>query len=231
MRARRCSLESGVSTEAIARARFYPQLKKAMDELPAKMWEIDGEAPVEVVEQDDAQGHGPRVAAVRAQIEAAKFTGKGDRATVLRLFNEFVTQIANAMTATGEGVKGTYEGERNAAGEREGKGIFRGADGNVYDGEWVGDKMEGRGTYRHADGAVYDGEYVGDKMEGRGTYRHANGNVQVCRYLAGVLVGEGVIWLADRKTAWRILDGAAVEEVSLEEAAAIAARVGLPVPE
>ena len=208
MRARRCSLESGVSTEAIARARFYPQLKKAMDELPAKMWEIDGEAPVEVVEQDDAQGHGPRVAAVRAQIEAAKFTGKGDRATVLGLFNEFVTHIGNAMAATGEAVKGTYEGERNAAGEREGKGIFR-----------------------YADGRVYDGEYVGNKMEGRGTYRHANGNVQVCRYLAGVLVGEGVIWLADRKTAWRILDGAAVEEVSLEEAAAIAARVGLPVPE
>ena len=60
--ARRCSLESGVSTEAIARARFYPQLKAAMAKLPAKMWEIDGEAPVEVEEAEDPRGHGPRVA-------------------------------------------------------------------------------------------------------------------------------------------------------------------------
>ena len=124
-----------MSTEAIARARFFPQLKAAMAKLPAKMWEIDGEAPVEVVEADDPRGHGPRVAEVRAQIEAAKFTGKGDRATVLRLYNEFVTAINNAMVDTGEVVEGTYEGERNAAGKYEGKGIMRYADGDVYDWE------------------------------------------------------------------------------------------------
>ncbi len=68
----RCSLELGVSTEAIARARFFPKLKAAMAKLPAKMWEIDGEAPVEVVEADDPRGHGPRVAEVRAQIDLSR---------------------------------------------------------------------------------------------------------------------------------------------------------------
>merc|ERR1719424_2381538 len=154
-----------------------------MDELPAKMWEIDGEAPVEVVEQDDAQGHGPRVAAVRAQIEAAKFTGKGDRATVLGLFNDFVADIGNAMLASGEFMKREYEGEYNAAGEREGRGVERYADGNVYDGEWKADKKEGLGVFRLASAA--------GEREGRGVVRYASGNVYEGEWKAGLPEGRG----------------------------------------
>jgi len=53
---------------------------------------------------------------------------------------------------------------------------------------------------------------------------------EVGRYAADADVGEAVRWDEERKTAWRLVDGEEQEEVSLTEAAAIAARVGLPVP-
>ena len=43
-------------------------------------------------------------------------------------------------------------------------------------------------------------------------------------------VGEAAGWSADRATAWRVSDGKVGERISLEEAARIAERVGLPVP-
>ena len=58
----------------------------------------------------------------------------------------------------------------------------------------------------------------------------ADGRKLVGRYAADNSVGEAAGWSADGRTAWRVQDGAPVEAISLEEAAAIAARVGLPVP-
>ena len=43
-------------------------------------------------------------------------------------------------------------------------------------------------------------------------------------------VGEGAKWSADGQTAWRTQDGQPGEEISLEEARQIAARVGVPAP-
>ena len=60
------------------------------------------------------------------------------------------------------------EGERNAAGQ-----------------------PEGRGTMRYPNGDVYEGEFKQDKREGRGTYRKANGQVGVSCWKADKLVGEG----------------------------------------
>ena len=39
-----------------------------------------------------------------------------------------------------------YKGERNVAGEREGYGTVRFANGDVYEGEWKAGEKEGRGT-------------------------------------------------------------------------------------
>ena len=49
-------------------------------------------------------------------------------------------------------------------------------------------------------------------------------------YAADEDSGEGAKWSADRRTAWRLQDGEEEGEISLEVAAAIAARIGLPVP-
>jgi hypothetical protein len=44
-------------------------------------------------------------------------------------------------------------------------------------------------------------------------------------------VGAGVRWSADRTQAWRLKAGTVGDPLSLDEAAAEAARMGLPVPE
>jgi len=88
-----------------------------------------------------------------------------------------------------------YEGEYNAAGEYEGRGVMRYADGDVYDGEWKAGMKEGRGVYRCANGIVVSGFYK-----------------------QGADVGEGVMWMADGQQAWRLRDGKPVEWISLEEA-------------
>ena len=56
--------------------------------------------------------------------------------------------------------------------------------------------------------------------------------LQVARYKDGANDrGEGAMWSADRRVAWRIVrDGEYVEEISLEDAKAIADSVGEPVP-
>ena len=115
-------------------------------------------------------------------------------------------------------------------GERHGRGTYTYAHGDVYEGEWQSDKKHGRGTYTYADGAVYEGEHQSGKMHGRGTYTYASGPTEVGRYEAGQDVGEAARWSATRKEAWRVQDGRVGAAISLEEAAEIAARVGLPVP-
>ena len=124
-----------------------------------------------------------------------------------RLYLSYNHKIGNAMNATGEGVKGEYEGAWNAAGELEGWGVFRYADGDVYEWEWVAGEREGRGMYRSADGLAL-----------------------VTRWKAGADVGEGAAWSADRATAWRLQDDEVVAKISLEEAARIAQALGLAVP-
>jgi hypothetical protein len=252
------SFESGVATEALARAYFFRGLHAALKPLPPKLYEIDGDEPEPLTKVGGGgEGAGPRIERVRASINAAFFTGRADKPMVVWLYNDYITSISNAMVLSGEVQEATYEGEYNAAGQREGRGTVRYADGEVYEGEWKADKMEGHGTYRaahgdvyegewkadkmegrstmrYADGDVYEGEYKANKKEGRGTYRFANGRAMVSRLKADAPVGKGTAWSADRQTAWRMRDGKRREEITLEEAARIAQRLasalGLPVP-
>jgi transcriptional regulator with AAA-type ATPase domain len=73
---------------------------------------------------------------VRSSLHEAFFTSKGDRALVVRLYNEHIAKLGHVMVRWCEAVEGEYEGERNAAGEMEGHGTKRYADGSVYEGEW-----------------------------------------------------------------------------------------------
>ena len=122
-----------------------------------------------------------------------------------------------------------HVGEYNE-GKKEGQGTYYAANGDKYVGGWRSGKKEGQGTYYYALGDKYDGYWKADKMDGKGTYYSANGNADVGCFAGGRDVGEGARWSADRQTAWRLQDGTPVKEISLEEASAIAGRVGLPVP-
>ena len=190
------SLESGVSTEGLSRAAYLPGLKATLERLPPKLVEIDCEAPEAASEQyGGSEGAGPRIERVRSSIRDAVFTGKGDKEVVMRLYDEYITKIGNAMNA-GEGVAGEYEGERNAAGEEEGRGTYRYANGAVYEGEWKAGKQEGRGKFRWDDGDEYEGEFKADQIEGHGTYRFANGDVYEGEWMAGKQEGRGTKWSA-----------------------------------
>ena len=146
-----------------------------------------------------------------------------------------------------------YVGERNAAGECEGRGTYQFASGSVYkgkfkdnksegqgiseyankdvyEGEYKADNKEGRGIYRWKEGDVYEGEWKADKMEGQGKYLYASGNIEVGFYKAGKGVGESVKWTADGRSAWQMQDGKEVKTISNEEAERNVERLKLPMP-
>ncbi|XP_047232309.1 radial spoke head 1 homolog isoform X3 [Girardinichthys multiradiatus] len=66
---------------------------------------------------------------------------------------------------------GSYEGERNEAGERHGVGKALLPNGDTYQGGYKNGKRHGhQGTYCFKNGARYDGEYSQNKKHGQGTF-------------------------------------------------------------
>ncbi len=76
---------------------------------------------------------------------------------------------------------GSYEGEFNSKGERDGKGIYKWNDGGVYEGDFKNGGREGYGKINLIDGSSYEGNWVKNKKEGQGTYTFKDG-----RYLEGI---------------------------------------------
>jgi hypothetical protein len=75
---------------------------------------------------------------------------------------------------------GTYEGEWQYVEELNewkphGRGTFRYASGNVYEGDWKGGRREGEGRYLMAvaGGDVYEGRWFRDKFHGEGKITQA----------------------------------------------------------
>ena len=90
-----------------------------------------------------------------------------------------------------------FEGERNLAGEWEGHGEARYADGSGFEGEWVAGKREGWGTGCSADGDVYEGEWRAGQREGRGSERYADGSRYEGLWKADAWEGRGSFVAAD----------------------------------
>mmetsp|Transcript_26172 Transcript_26172/g.86081 ORF Transcript_26172/g.86081 Transcript_26172/m.86081 type:complete len:105 (-) Transcript_26172:452-766(-) len=73
---------------------------------------------------------------------------------------------------------------------RNGVGIYK-LDGNIYEGEWVADKMHGHGenrgksiavlrnvcagVFKFMDGSKYDGDWVDNEFHGQGKYQWSTG--------------------------------------------------------
>ena len=189
-----CTFESAVTTEVLARVAFYPEAKLALDDLPPKLFEIDNDTPIARPEVDAGllhQGTASRVEQVRSDIQASAFTGKGDKPMVIQLYNEYEKRIARAIPAALKASKASYEGARNGAGQREGRGKLRYHDGDEYDGEWAADEMDGQGVYRHANGAVYEGQWRAGQMEGLGKMIDENGNTYIGEFKNGLRDGLG----------------------------------------
>ena len=113
-----------------------------------------------------------------------KLTKESDREKIQQL----VIDIEPHMKRIIEG----YDGERNAAGQMHGRGVYRYADGSVYEGDFKDGKKHGLGMDRYADGAVYEGDWKDDKMHGRGVCRYPSGEVYEGDYKDGKKHGRGV---------------------------------------
>ena len=72
----------------------------------------------------------------------------------------------------------------------EGRGIFRHACGDVYEGVFRAGELRGLGTLRTASGDVYSGAFRGSRPEGRGTLRCSSGHVYDGEFRDGRPVGH-----------------------------------------
>jgi hypothetical protein len=72
----------------------------------------------------------------------------------------------------------------------------------------------------------FEGMFRNGKRNGRGKYQLTDGRVEIYRYVNDSRVGDGVRWSADRKKAWRMINGKVNKRVTTEEAVGIANRCG-----
>ena len=212
------TFESAVSTYAVVRASYYPRLQSSLSPLPPKLIDIGGSS-MSIVAQHSDVDLPTQIDHQRARIQAATFTGKGDKEVVIDLYNRYITAIGNAINDSGENMEGAYEGEYNAlwqrdghgkmrypagetyeghwkAGEKHGHGKYYHANGNIYEGEWQHGQKTGFGKFYLANGCVYEGDFRADTFDGRGKYQWANGNVYVGQFKNSLRVGPGTLRFA-----------------------------------
>lgn len=78
-----------------------------------------------------------------------------------------------------------------------GKGIFKHACGDVYEGSFFKGMANGQGTYRHADGTVYIGNMSDDMKTGFGEETYVGGEMYKGYFLAGNKRGRGKYYWAE----------------------------------
>lgn len=79
--------------------------------------------------------------------------------------------------------------------ERSGKGVLRCANGNVYEGKWLRDKLNGTEcTFSHPSGCTYHGEFRDGLFDGQGVYKWPGGAYYEGEFKAGRLEGKGTFY-------------------------------------
>lgn len=78
-------------------------------------------------------------------------------------------------------------------------GVVRFKNGDIYEGDWIGDRhlFDGYGRYCFKDGCVYEGTWKEDKMHGEGCHRSPDGRVYTGEYRHGHRHGKGVLEFPD----------------------------------
>jgi hypothetical protein len=76
-------------------------------------------------------------------------------------------------------------------------GIYTGASGATYEGDFKNNMYDGHGKYRWADGAVYIGSWLNNKMHGKGEYVSSDGVRWAGEFFSG-LYCQGNVHVAVR---------------------------------
>jgi len=139
----------------------------------------------------------------------AQLTCEGDRVLLQQLLEDLRPYLKRHDEER-------YEGERDAQGQRHGRGRAELESGDNYEGDWLADEITGRGKYitagkrgdiyegelingrrqgkgvlMSAEGDVYEGFFVDQKKSGRGKFCTANGDVYVGDFLCDEMQGMG----------------------------------------
>jgi len=130
------------------------------------------------------------------------------------------------------GTWGSYEGDVDNGGNRQGKGKMTYVNGCYYEGGFVDDKFHGdKGVYHWFDGDEYEGGWKDGERHGVGIFRSADGTAEYSTYDAGVVTGEGLVWSADRKSASKTVGYKKDSEISISMAEKLAKDMfDLPTP-
>ena len=84
-----------------------------------------------------------------------------------------------------------YYGQLDEIFERTGTGKLVLANGDVYEGEFAGDRLYGKGKYTFANGDVYEGDFVRNVKHGSGKYVYADGEIYEGGFAEDEREGEG----------------------------------------
>jgi hypothetical protein len=85
----------------------------------------------------------------------------------------------------------SYTGGTDTEGLANGEGQATYANGDVYEGQWVGDKREGAGKCTYASGEFYEGGWKSDKRDGKGRARYVTGDTYEGEWRFGKREGQG----------------------------------------
>lgn len=107
---------------------------------------------------------------------------------------------------------GDYKGQ-SSEGKRQGKGVFKWANGQHYEGAWRNDMRNGIGTETWPDGRKYHGSWKNDAFEGEGVFTWADGTVfrglfsQYCPVAGDIHYPSGEVYAVEYDGTDPIWDG------------------------
>ena len=87
---------------------------------------------------------------------------------------------------------GKYTGWMDQDNRPNGNGVFRVANGDVYEGEWKHGQQHGHGVYTWSEGDLYTGSWDDGKPHGRGVFVYSNGRIYDGFFARGSRQGMGV---------------------------------------
>ena len=92
------------------------------------------------------------------------------------------------------GFDGCFEGDCSNG---KGKGKYTFANGDVYEGDFVGGHRTGKGKLTFANGDIYEGDFVFGQRTGKGKFTWPIGDVYEGDFMGNQMHGEGKVTFAD----------------------------------
>lgn len=106
-------------------------------------------------------------------------------------------------------------------GRREGTdGRFYYTNGDLFVGEWKEDRMHGFGRYYYHHGQRFEGDFFQGMRHGKGKLQRLDGSLDCFRYRNNLRQGTGARFSADRKSAWKLINGRQ-KKITIAEAVSI----------